>query len=587
MVRRNAQSRETRPSRKTRPSLQTCLALATRSSLATWGARWLVAFLSVLFVAVCCRGQADELPPNILLIVADDLGFSDLGCYGGEIETPNLDALAADGLRFTRFYNTGRCCPSRASILTGHYPHRVGLGHMTQDIGRPGYRGRVASDAKTLAQHLSSNSYRCFLSGKWHLGTDDPTRHGFEEFYGTLVSAKTFWDPDHFLRLPPNRVRRQYSAESFYGTDAVTDHAIEFLSLAQKTPSRPWFLYLAYNAPHFPLQARRSDIAKYAERYHVGWDKIREQRLARMKELGVVDPDTTLSPRSTYANYGQTDQGVNPAWKDVPEPRRRDLARRMAIYAAMVDAMDQNIGRVLATIKSQGQRDSTLVVFLSDNGACAEWDPWGFDIKSSPNNILHRDAEIDRMGGPGTFHSVGSGWANASNTPWRLYKHYNHEGGIRSPCIVSWPSRVRRGGEIESTPAHVIDLVPTILEVAASEDVPGIGRRGIDRRGIGRGTLPGVSLMPLLDRHRLADRQLFFEHEGNRAVIDGSWKLVATRGNDWELYDFTRDPTELRDLADEHPDRVALLEAAWDHWAAENHVTPLPSDYQVDYLRRP
>jgi arylsulfatase len=448
---------------------------------------------------------------------------------------------------------------------------------MTKDIGLAGYRGRVASDAKTLAQYLANCSYRSFLSGKWHLGTDDPTRHGFEEFYGTLVSAKTFWDPDHFLRLPPNRTRREYTAENFYGTDAVTDHAIEFLSLARKTPSRPWFLYLAYNAPHFPLQARRSDIAKYADRYHVGWDVIRQQRLARMKELGIVDSATRLSPRSMYANYGQTEQGVNPAWKDVPEPRRHDLARRMAIYAAMVDAMDQNIGRVLSAIESQGQRDSTLVIFLSDNGACAEWDPWGFDIKSSPNNILHRNAEIDRMGGRGTFHSVGSGWANASNTPWRLYKHYNHEGGIRSPCIVSWPSRVRPGGEIESTPAHVIDLAPTILEVAASEDV----------KAIGHATLPGVSLLPLLDRQRLADRRLFFEHEGNRAVIEGSWKLVATRGNDWELYDFSSDPTELRDLADEYPDRVELLEAAWDRWAAENHVKPLPSDYQVDYLSRP
>ena len=260
-----------------------------------------------------------------MLIVADDLGFSDLGCYGGEIATPNLDALAKEGLRLTRFYNMGRCCPSRTSILTGQYPHRVGVGHKVEDLHRPGYRGRISNDAVTIAQVLKQARYRSFISGKWHLGTPDPTRHGFEEFYGTLISAQTFWDSDHYLRMPAGRTPRQYPKDAFYGTDALTDHALDFLKLARSTPEQPWFLYLAYNAPHFPLQARPADIAKYAETYQAGWDVIRDRRLKRMKELGIVPKDTPLSPRSRYWNYGETKTGVNPAWSTLPEDRRKDL----------------------------------------------------------------------------------------------------------------------------------------------------------------------------------------------------------------------------------------------------------------------
>ena len=254
----------------------------------------------LILLGVCPVGAVAEevTPPNFLLIVADDLGFSDLGCYGGEIETRHLDRLADGGLRLTQFYTTGRCCPSRASLLTGFYPHRVGLGHMTQDIGQSGYRGRLVQDAKTIADHLAVAGYRSFLSGKWHLGTDDPTRHGFEEFYGTLTSAKTFWEPDHYRRLPRGRRPRAYERAAFYGTDALADHAIDFLRLADQTPERPWFLYLAFNAPHFPLQARPDAIAKYAETYSAGWDETRRRRLDRMKALGIVPQATPLTPRS-------------------------------------------------------------------------------------------------------------------------------------------------------------------------------------------------------------------------------------------------------------------------------------------------
>lgn len=533
-----------------------------------------VVLLCLLLVMSC--GQAKK--PNILLIVADDLGFSDLGCYGSEIATPNLDEIARNGIRLTRFYSAGRCCPSRASILTGLYPHRAGLGHMVKDLGRPGFRGRVADDAVTIGQALQPAGYRTFISGKWHLGTKDPTRRGFEEFYGTLVSAQTFWDPNHFLRLPAGREARQYAEGEFYSTNALTDHAIDFLNQARETPDRPWFLYLAHNAPHFPLHAPTEDIAKYADKYHVGWDEIRRQRHERMKQLGIVPAETALSPRSRYWGWREEKTGTNPAWQDVPADRRQDLARRMAIYAAMVDVMDRNIGRLIADLKQNGELENTLIIFISDNGACAEWDPYGFDVRTSPYNILHRGSEIDTMGAPGTYHSVGSGWANASNTPWRLYKHFNHEGGISGPCIVHWPAGLKRHGVIDNRPSHLIDLMPTILD-AAGATYP------TQYHGKNTAPLPGRSMLPLLRGDSVAARTLFFEHEGNRAVDEGRWKLSALRGQDWELYDLEKDRTELVDLADQHPDIVARLDSAWSAWGEANYVTPLPKDYGAPYLK--
>ncbi|MEM8667312.1 MAG: arylsulfatase [Planctomycetota bacterium] len=510
---------------------------------------------------------------NVLLIVADDLGFSDLGCFGSEIQTPNLNQLADGGLRLTQFYTTGRCCPSRASILTGYYPHRVGLGHMTKDLDRPGYRGSVSPYVKTIAERLTENGYRCYLSGKWHLGTKDPTRHGFEEFYGTLTSAKTFWDPNHMLRLPSSRIARSYEEDEFYATDALVDHAIDFVRLSGDEPDQPWFLYLAFNAPHFPLHAPKETIAKYSKRYHDGWDSLRDERLARMKSLGVIPDDTQLTPRSPYYDWGSSKGANNPAWDSLPKERRADLSRRMAIYAAMIDRMDQNIGRLIKELKNRGEFDKTLIVFTSDNGACAEWDAFGFDIQSGPNNVLHQDDEIDRMGSAETYHSVGSGWANASNTPWRLYKHFNHEGGIAVPCILHWPDRMTApAGSINRTPTHLIDFFPTLLEASGidSEDVP------ID--------LPGRSLVPLLEEESLNDRILYFEHEGNRAVRHGRWKLVALRNQPWKLYDMRVDRTELNDVSKEHPFTTKRLTQMWNAWAEINDVTPLPNDYGVEYL---
>jgi len=532
-----------------------------------------------LSASVAGLGVQRPRRPNILLVVADDLGYSDLGCYGGEIDTPNLNALAANGLRFAQFYSTARCCPSRASILTGQYPHKVGVGHMVTDLGHPGYRGRLSDNAVTIAEVLKSAGYRTFMSGKWHVGTNDPTRHGFEQYFGTLISAATFWNPAQYLRLPQGSRTRSYDRDSFYGTDALTDYAMDFLEDARTTADQPWFLYLAYNAPHFPLHARPEDISKYRNRYASGWDLLRQERLARMKQLRLVARSTRLSPRSKYTNYGETVSAENPPWDSLPEDRRADLAMRMAIYAAMVDRMDQDIGRVAADLRARGELDNTLVMFLSDNGACAEWDPFGFDVSSSPNNVLHRGDELARMGSRGTYHSVGSAWANASNTPWRMYKHYSHEGGISTPCIMHWPAGFRRRNAIEGAPAHLIDLMPTIVQASGAE---------YPRQFNTRQTLPmaGMSLIPALRGERLPERTLYFEHEGTRAVREGRYKLTALRGESWKLYDMQRDRTELEDLADQQPRRVESLAKKWDSWAAENQVTPLPASYPVNYLRR-
>lgn len=517
-------------------------------------------------------GDVGPARPNVLVIVADDLGYSDPGCFGGEIETPRLDALAAQGLRLTQFYTSARCVPSRASLLTGLYAHRAGLGNMTLDQQLLGYRGSVGDDAVTLGEALQAAGYRTFLSGKWHLGTSDPTARGFEEFYGTLSSAGTFWDPAHYLRLPSDRPARAYPPDEFYGTDALADHALDFLDRAATTPDRPWFLYLAFNAPHFPLQARPEDIARYEGRYAAGWDTVRAARLARMKALNLVPPDLTEPSFSDYTTYANTAQAPIPAWASLPPARRADLARRMAIYAAMVDRLDAAVGRVIDRLRARGEFENTLIVFTSDNGACAEWGPYGFDGISGPRVDLHEGAALAAMGGPGTYHSVGAGWAAVSNTPWRLFKHYTHEGGIRVPCIVSWPAAIRARGKLDSTPAHLIDIMPTVLD-AAHASYPA--------QRAGRTTAPpaGESLRFLWSGGALPERELFFEHEGNRAVRAGGRKLVAQRDRPWELYFLPEDPTEERNLAAAQSTRVRELAARWNAWAERQRVLPGPSDF--------
>jgi arylsulfatase len=558
--------------------------------------------LPIVFAAALLAGLAN-LPaatptrPNILIILADDLGWSDLGCYGGEIRTPNLDALAAGGLRFTQFYTSARCCPSRASLLTGLYPHQTGVGLMTSDQGArfpgagdsgnafPGYRGAINESCVTIAQVLKPAGYRTAAVGKWHVGDrETPTKRGFDDFYGYVGGyAVDSWEPRMMVRLPAGKPARTYGPGEYFATDAITDHALDFMADMRKSGA-PWLLYVGYQVAHFPIASRRDDMAGYPAVYAQGWDKIREQRLARQKKIGLLPADAPLTPRSKIPHVvasnrmgSMTADGNNPAWDSLPADRRADLAQRMAVYAGMVTGMDRNVGRLVADLRASGQFDNTLIFFLSDNGACAEWDPKGFDGRSSANNVLHRGGELESMGGPGTYHSAGSGWANASNTPWRLYKHYVHEGGISSPCIMHWPEGFRRRGAIEKTPAHLIDLMPTLVEASGAGYPERLGSREII-------PMAGRSLIPALRGQRMPTRALYFEHEGHRAVREGRYKLTALRGEPWRLFDMDGDRTEMEDLAGKHPMLVQSLAKKWDVWAAANQVTPLPQSYGVDYL---
>jgi arylsulfatase len=462
-----------------------------------------ICMASLLLTAQAAAAAATKLnPPNILLILADDLGYSDLGCYGGEIKTPNLDSLAAHGLRLTQFYNCSRCCPSRASLLTGLYPHQAGVGSMTADEGLPGYRGSLQTHCVTIAQVLKSAGFRTAMVGKWHVGDHQPpTTRGFDDFYGFVRGyAVDSWEPRMMMRQSREEMgsedpQRKYEPGKFFATDALTDSALDFLKgfrhpKAGAGPS-PWFLYVAYQTPHFPLQSRPNDMLGYAEIYAKGWDEVRRRRLARQKELALLPEDTPLTPRSMIPNRqvarrlgSLTSDGANPPWDSLPADRRADLTQRMAVYAGMVAGMDRNIGRILSDLREHKEIENTLILFLSDNGACAEWEPFGFDLRpvaepkpgtginmGTPGapNVLHRGAtELAQMGGPGSLISYGSGWANASNTPWRLYKHFVHEGGISTPLIVHWPAGMKRSGMTDNRVGHIVDIMATCVDVAGA-----------------------------------------------------------------------------------------------------------------------
>jgi arylsulfatase len=512
--------------------------------------------------------------PNILLILADDLGFSDLGCHGGEIATPNLDRLAANGLRFRQFYNGTRCCPTRASLLTGLYPHQAGVGGMNNDTGQPGYRGHLQPNTVTIAEVLRTAGYHTSMVGKWHLSVagkpPHPTDRGFDEFYGMIGGFNSCFQEDPFYtRLPRGRTKRVYAKDAFYGTDVFADYALDFLAEARRQ-KKPFFQYLAFNAPHFPLQARPADIKKYADTYTIGWDNIRERRLARQIELGLFPRKTILSPRSPYTTRRDfLRSGENPAWNSLAADRQADLACRMAVYAAMVDCMDRNIGRLVVDLRKNGELENTLILFLSDNGACAEWDPFGFDTNSGPKNILHRGEALAAMGGPKSYHSYGSGWANAGSTPFRMYKHYCHEGGIRTPFIAHWPKGITAKGEFRDQVGHIIDVMSTCVDVSGARYPARVGMNAIT-------PMEGKSLLPAFAGKPIERAYVAWEHQGNRAVRAGRWKLVAKEGGKWELFDIDADQTEQSDLSTKMPDRVKELAATWDEWAKRCFIVPYP-----------
>jgi arylsulfatase len=497
-------------------------------------------------------GAAAPPRPNIVVILVDDMGFSDISCYGSEIPTPNLDKLAANGLRFTQFYNTGRCCPTRASILTGLYPHQAGVGHMGEDRGVPGYSGRLNDRCVTIAEVLDEAGYFTAMSGKWHVGQEHgvvPWERGFQRSLNSPAGG--FYYPEGkqnrlFLNGKALADDAPELPKNWYTTDLYTDFGIKFIDdgLAAK---KPFFLYLAYNAPHFPLQAPADEIAHFRGKYKIGWDKLREQRHARQKELGVVDKSWALSPRPDPVS----------AWDKLSDADKDRFDNIMAIYAACVAHIDTEVGRLIAALKQRGVLDNTLILFLSDNGGNAESGPWG-------------RLEGDSPGGAGSTVFCGQSWATLENTPFRRYKHFNHEGGIATPLIVHWPAGIAAHGELRQQPGHLVDVMATCVDLAEAKYPAEFKGRAIQ-------PMEGHSLVPAFANQPIQRDALFWEHEGNAAVRVGDWKLVRMgRNGAWELYNLKTDRTELHDLAATEPDRAAELAAKWEAWATRANVKPYP-----------
>ena len=559
-------------------------------------------FIVLLFICSASSGLSSQ-KPNIVIIMADDMGFSDIGCYGSEIETPNLDKLAANGLRFAQFYNTARCCPTRAALLSGVYQHQAGIGLMTGDSNLPGYRGEFGRNVVSIAEALEEGGYRRYMTGKWHVtrhvrpnGPKDnwPIQRGFEKFYGTIIGAGSFYDPATLCRgnqfiTPEND--KLYKPDLYYYTDAISDNAVSYLRQhADESPEKPLFLYVSYTTAHWPLHALPRDIAKYKGKYDVGFEPIRAKRFERLRKLGLIPSDLKLS--APAGDWGKTS---NKEWE----------ARNMEVYAAMIDNMDQGIGRILSEFRRQKTLEDTLVFYLQDNGGCAEgfgryspkrpyrtdYKPLGvdgFQTKIWPPMQTRDGRPVkngpDAMAGPeDSFTGVARGWANVSNTPFREFKHFAHEGGISTPLIAHWPNGIGTSikGGIDHQPGHVIDLMATCLDVA------GVAYPN-EFRGNKIQPLEGVSLRPALVGKKLKRKDaLYFDHHLNGAVRDGRWKLVryGRTGRDaklypWELFDMEKDRSETTNLANDHPDKVLELEKKWEQWAVRALVKPWP--WKVD-----
>ena len=550
----------------------------------------LIILLLVSSLLVSHKQVAAERP-NIIIMMADDMGFSDIGCYGSEIRTPNLDGLAAGGVRLTQFYNTGRCCPTRASLLSGLYPHQAGVGHMMDDRGLEGYRGDLSRSCVTIAEVMKASGYATYMSGKWHVTPyvkpegpkhNWPLQRGFDRFFGTIHGAGSFYDPNSLTR---DNTQIAPEGDEFFYTDAISENAADFIRDHKAEKTNPFFMYVAYTSPHWPMHARPHNIARYKGRYHKGWDALRIERYATMIRLGLVSRNWQQTPRDLEA----------PSWEEVA--LKPWFERRMEVYAAMIDCMDQGIGRIITALNETGQLDNTLILFLADNGGCAE--ELGSQDPESPDPTLpvtlkpmRRDAlqtamipRVTRDGRPvrrglgvmpgpaDTYVAYGLPWANASNTPFRRYKHWVHEGGIATPLIAHWPAGIsfERRNQLDHQPAHLIDLMATCVDVGQAHYPETFEGTEITPR-------QGVSLMPALLGQPLGRRQpLFWEHEGNRAVRDGKWKLVA-RGADgpWELYDMESDRTELDDQSQKYPERARAMAQTWERWAVMAKAKPWP-----------
>ncbi|NND96973.1 MAG: arylsulfatase [Pirellulaceae bacterium] len=557
--------------------------------------RQFLCLLSLLLVGAAIA--ADK--PNIIYIMSDDMGFSDIGCYGSEIETPNLDRLADKGLRFTQFYNTARCCPTRASLLTGLYPHQAGIGHMMSDRGYDGYRGDLNRQSVTIPEALRSAGYKSYMAGKWHvtkmINPNDesdksnwPRQRGFDRFYGTIHGAGSFFDPNTLTR-DNNYVSpvtdREYQEKDrangdFYYTDAIADHASRYiLEHHYNEDDEPFFLYVSFTAAHWPMHALKHDIEKYEGKYDAGYDAIRDARYRRMVDMGLIDRDSTI-------NWPIADE-----WKE-KEHWQWDK-RNMEVYAAMIDNMDQGIGRIVEALKNTGQFENTLICFFQDNGGCAE----GYgrngvggpradqpSLPILPPDYLQPDMTPKQtrdgypmrtgrgsMSGPAdTAIGYGRGWATVSNTPFREYKHWTHEGGISTPLIVHWPDKVKRHGELEPTPSHLIDLMATAV------DVSGATYPKTFHGGESIQPMEGKSLLPVFLGQSIDRKAIYWEHEGNRAIRVGDYKLVAKGAQGaWELYNIAKDRSEQNDLSQNDPDRAKKMAEMWQAYAERAKVLPL------------
>ena len=526
----------------------------------------LVAVAALTCGPAAARARAAAPRPNVVVILADDLGYSDLGCYGGEIRTPHLDRLAASGVRFSQFYNQARCCPSRAALLTGRYPHQVGVGAMIDDYAawiraaadRPSYRDHLSPESPTLPELLRTAGYRTLMSGKWHLGyrpAEWPARRGFDRAFALIPGAMNYWGSGASGEpslMALDREEWTPPKEGFFATDAFTDRAIEFVEEAAAAKDKPFFLYLAYNAPHWPLQAPPEDVEPYRATYDAGWQATRKARFERMVKLGVVPADTKMAPM---------DRGAQKPWDQLTGEQRREWALRMSVYAAQVTRMDRHIGRLMDKLGALGVADDTLVLFVSDNGGAAE-DP-------------RRGRPDVPLGSRDSFRGYARPWASVSNTPWRNHKISAYEGGVSTPAIARWPGGIpaeARGGWARE-PAHLLDVMPTLLELA------GAAYPAADAR-----VLEGESILPMIRGGRGSpDRTFCWEHEGNRGIRQGDWKLVALPGKPWELYNLPADRAEGRDVAAERPDVVRQLSDEYDQWARRCGVV----DWSAIAAKRP
>ncbi len=508
-------------------------------------------WMGVLGVLHACVAPAAEEKPNLVIILVDDMGWSDIGCYGSEIPTPNLDALAKNGVRFTQFYNTGRCSPTHASLLTGHYPHQAGMGHLdgTFKPGHPGFQAKLADTSVTMAEVLKDAGYFTAMTGKWHLGQQrgtPPWERGFTRSLNLAAGGVFFHNQTGSkggAKLYLNGAEKALNDPLFgewYGTDLWTEWGLRFIDEA-RAKKKPFFLYLAHCAPHFPLMAPEADIAKFRGKYMAGWDKRHRRQIA----MGLADAKWPLTPRA----------GNSPAWDAVPPAEQKRFDDIMAIYAAMIHALDRSVGALVSGLKQRGALDNTLILFLSDNGGNAE---------SGPNGKYEGSH-------PGDAHSnvfLGQNWATLNNTPFRRWKHYVHEGGSATPLIAHWPTGIAPSlnDTLNHQPGHLIDVMPTVAALAGAKYPATFHGKTIE-------PLEGVSLAPAVAGRPLGRPQpIFCNHEDNRAVRDGRWKLVALAGQPWELYDLEADRTELHDLAARQSERVAAMSAQYDAWAKRTRV---------------